>query len=199
MNSNNKNTRMNSEQQLKKGAQKHLKQPVVIDGEKYPLPEIVAVLEARMQATAEVVAARAEWEAKVRAERQKLAETKRFVSGLRQTVLIMFATSNHILADFGLSARRPRRELTAVEKVERVARALSTRAARHTMGPRAKEKIKGDGDVNVTVTTGSPKPIGPPLIASGGGAEPAPMLPPTTPSASPVNGASGANGAVGSA
>lgn len=49
------------------------------------------------------------------------------------------------LAHFGFAAdRKPARPLTVEEKALRAARARATRAARGTMGPRQRARIKGD-------------------------------------------------------
>jgi hypothetical protein len=124
---------------------------------------------------------------------------------------LRYASSDHILADFGLAPRKARRELTAVEKLERVARAKATRDARHTVGPRQKAKIHGQTDVTVVVATGSSANTGGGTSASSGGAPtpspapvppapapapPPPMLPAVLPSTNGAAPAYGMNGAA---
>jgi hypothetical protein len=188
--SNGKNTRMASDEKLIEGTNKHPSKGEILDGRTYSVKELVSILQERVNVSAEVVAARAEWRAKVRAERDKLKETDKLVSAYRQTILLRYASWNHILADFGLAPRKTRRELTAVEKLERVARAKSTRDARHTVGSRQKARIHGTTDVSVVVTTGATAPSPAPV-------PPAPVPTPTPPLPPPTNGLNGAVAAGG--
>src|SRR5499427_76600 len=167
----NKVVRITADQHLISGILKHLDtRGRVIDGQQYSRAEMVRELEGRVEVTTKVTASKAQWQADVRAEKTRIQATKRFVSGLRQTLLAMFGSSVDVLADFGLAPRRSQRELTAVEKVQRAARAKATRAARHTMGKRDTAKVKGTHEVTVIVATGTQ----PAEAASGEGHAPAP-------------------------
>ena len=167
----NKVMRIIADQHLISGIPKHLDtRGLVIDGQHYSRAQMVKALEGRVEVTTKVTASKARWQTDVRAEKTRIQATKRFVSGLRQTLLAMFGSSVDVLADFGLAPRRSQRELTAVEKVQRAARAKATRAARHTMGKRDTAKVKGTHEVTVIVATGTQ----PAEAASGEGHAPAP-------------------------
>jgi hypothetical protein len=197
MTNRNKNTRLLSLKQLINGIDKHLeKGGLVIDGQRFSRADLVKELQALVATTEKVVTARAQWQMAVADEHAEIRETSTFVTGLRQTLLIMFASSNDVLADFGL-ARRARRELTPVEKVQRSAKAQATRAARHTMGKREKEKIKSTEDVTVVIGSGDGGNGGASHAPSSPAPAPAPGAAPVpSPAPAPMNGASyGANGA----
>jgi hypothetical protein len=158
------NNRINTDQSLLSGTKKALGKSdhVVIDGKKYFVADIIAVLQDRIDVATAVVTARAALHRAVRADRAKVAETKRFVSAVRQTLLIMYGSHADVLAAFGLKVTE-RRALKVAEKVERIARAEATRKARHTMGKRQKEGIKG---VVVSATPPSPPDSPPPALAA---------------------------------
>jgi hypothetical protein len=108
-----------------------------------------------------VTAAHAAWRAAA-LEGQKSEETSRTtVSAIRQTLLIMYASSPEVLADFGLSPRRAKRALTAVETVQKTVKAKATRKARHTLGPRQKAKVKGNMS-GEAATAAAPEPTASP-------------------------------------
>jgi hypothetical protein len=106
--------------------------------------DVINLLQDRIDAAVHVTTARAAWQLAVKEDRQKDEETKKSVSAIRQTILLMYASKNDVLADFGLSPRRARRALSTVEKLEVSEKAKATRAARHTMGKRQKAAITGD-------------------------------------------------------
>jgi hypothetical protein len=90
---NGKNARIASEEKLIEGTTKHPGKGDIINGKSYSSKDIVSVLEERIAASAAVLAARAEWQAKVRAEREKLQQTDKLVAAYRQTLLIKYASS----------------------------------------------------------------------------------------------------------
>ena len=57
--------------------------------------------------------------------------------------MLMFGGSIDTLATFGLEPRKTPATVPPVEKVVAVQKALATRKARNTMGPKQKAKIKG--------------------------------------------------------
>jgi hypothetical protein len=166
MRTKNKMLRLCLDQKLMVGIRKHFgKGTLVIDGQKVSGSEMLRVLAGRVDAREKSEAAKAQWQRALSEEHAAFAETDLLVSRFRQALLLMFASSNDVLADFGLAPRRSRRELTVVEKVERVAKAQATREKRHTIGKRAKAKIKATDPVTVIVA--------PPM--GGNGTQPAPQ------------------------
>ena len=115
--------------------------------------------------------ARAAWQTAVQADRALEDKTKPFVAALRGSLLASFAGNIDALAKFGLLPRQ--KPVTTPEvKVAAAAKAKATRAARHTMGPKEKAKIKG------TVTPTAPATSSPTAPA------PSPTQPVVTPAAS---------------
>ena len=130
--------------QLIAGLQKHATTvaTLLISGVPHDNASIAAVLKARVDAGNSTLAARAAWQTAVKAERDERAKTKAFVSGVRQALKVAFAGSIDTLADFGLTPRKvPVR--TPEQKAAATAKALATRAARHTMGPKQKKQVTG--------------------------------------------------------
>ena len=105
--------------------------------------ELVVTLQGRVAARASTAASKAAWQDAVAAERATIAASKATLSAVRAALAVMFAGCAELLADFGLKPRKARRTLTTEEKTQAAAKARATRAARHTMGPRARAKIHG--------------------------------------------------------
>ncbi|HEY8090910.1 MAG TPA: hypothetical protein VIF09_23775 [Polyangiaceae bacterium] len=104
--------------------------------------ELLATLKGRVAARASTAASKAAWQDAVAQERATLAASKATVSAVRCALAVMFAGHAELLGDFGLEVRKERRKLTNDEKAASAAKARATRDARHTMGPRAKSKIR---------------------------------------------------------
>jgi hypothetical protein len=62
---------------------------------------------------------------------------------VRAAVKGALGATNPALADYDIAPNKQRRALTTEEEAAKVAKAKATRAARHTMGKRQKEAIKG--------------------------------------------------------
>jgi hypothetical protein len=148
----NKNDRLRLDTLLSAGLQKHLGDNgfLVFDGKKYSTADLVKVLQERVGATHEVTTTRAAHAKAVAVERAKIAETKKFVANIRQVLKVMYSNSVDVLTDLGLRAPS-RKPPTLDAKVAAIAKTLATRAARHTMGPRQRQRIHG-----VPVPSGKP-------------------------------------------
>jgi hypothetical protein len=133
-----------AEQTLIDGFNKHAAAipSAVISGAVQTPKDIVATLQSRIDTARAALSTRASWQAAIRTDRATRDATKTYVSGVKQTLLVAFAGQLDTLADFGLTARATP-VLTPEEKIARTAKALATRAARHTLGPRQKAAIKG--------------------------------------------------------
>jgi hypothetical protein len=116
------------------------------------------------------VAARATLKAKVDIERAAQPARNALIKAFVKFLHFTFEHSPEALADFGLTPPKAPRTLTAEEKAVATARREATRAARGTKGPRARQKVKGNVDVNVVVTPQAPaEPATPAAPAQGGG------------------------------
>jgi hypothetical protein len=147
-------TQQADDQKLIDGLTKHASSlaSLTIAGTPYSTTAFIAALEARIAAAKTTLATRATWQSAVKAELDERAKTKTLVSGLRQTLQLVFAGSIDTLADFGLRPRKPRTPLTPEQKAAAVAKATATRAARHTMGTKQKAKVRGAVPATAPVT-----------------------------------------------
>ena len=85
--------------------------------------------------------------AKIVAEAAQGPSLRSQMAALVAFVKATFGDSPDALADFGLKPKKARTPLTIDQLAEAAARRAATRAARHTMGPKEKQKVKG------TITT----------------------------------------------
>lgn len=145
MTTTNRTSELNSDQKLIDGLNKH-KAAITglpIGGQTLTPAQAIAILQARVDASNQSLTAKASAKAAVLAERSERTSTKAFVSSLKQVIRSMF-TSADVLADFGLSLRKPH-VVDPQKKVEAAAKAKATRALRHTMGKNQKAAIKATG------------------------------------------------------
>jgi hypothetical protein len=119
-------------------------------GREYTAAELIASLEEVIALRAAVGAAKAEARARLAEEEARMPELRALMSALVQWVKVTRAGQNEVLAAFGIQPK-VRAPLTVEAQVAAVAKRAATRKARHTMGPVAKRRIKGDV-VGVTVT-----------------------------------------------
>jgi hypothetical protein len=128
------------------GFRKHMARRggLIVDSDDKTADDIEADLARRIQAEDAVTAAHAAHHGAVLARARIERETDKLYRAVRETALIMFASSPEILADFGLAPRKPPRALTVDEKVAAVAKAARTRALRHFMGRRQRLRIRAD-------------------------------------------------------
>jgi hypothetical protein len=127
---------------------------MLLDGARYTPDELIAMLAERVELSEAVVAAKASWEEAIRRERENAERTKRVHAALRKAIHVMFGKSDARLSDFGMKPHKERRPLAPEEKVVVVAKILATRAARHTMGKRQRERIRGDAHPIVLIRPG---------------------------------------------
>jgi hypothetical protein len=105
--------------------------------------DIITTLQQRIDAANAVEPPRATWLMAVQTDRDLRTKTDPTISGVRQALLLMFGGSIDTLAAFGLEPRKAPTPVPPVEKAVAVQKALATRKARSTMGPKPKAKIKG--------------------------------------------------------
>jgi hypothetical protein len=97
-----------------------------------------------------------------------------------------YGNSPDVLADFGIQTKA-RVPLTVDAKLTAAAKRAATRAARHTMGKRQKNAIKGDvtgvlvTPVTSTPTPTVPTPVSPATAVTSGGNDHAPTPTPADP------------------
>ena len=161
-----KNNRLDmtsADQKLADGFSKHGSgiTTILIGGTPQAVTDIVTTLQARINTANAVLTSRATWQNAVVTDRAERVKTKAYVSGLKQALLVAFSGQVDVLADFGLTPRKPR-VVTPEGKVVAAAKAKATRAARHTMGKNQKAAIKGTLPVPApVVSTPAPTPVAP--------------------------------------
>jgi hypothetical protein len=126
--------------------------------------DIITALQNRENTAQATESARATWQAAVTADRNERASSKVLVSGVKQTLHVMFAGSPETLADFGLTPRKTP-VVTPGARVAAAAKAKATRAARHTQSKKQKAQVKGALDGVKLVVTAEPAPAPAPATA----------------------------------
>jgi hypothetical protein len=164
----NRNQQVSAEQKMIVGLQKHEQTltSLVIGGTTYKTADVITVVQTLVNSAQAVVSSRATWQANVIADKNARTKNKTFMSGLRQSLLVAFSSSVDVLADFGMTPRKTPAARTPEEKAEATAKALATRAARHTLGKKQKAQIKGtvaasppQGDVTKVPATPASPPV----------------------------------------
>jgi hypothetical protein len=166
----NRQITLGQDQKMIAGIQKNLaNKSFTVSDKSYTTPEVVAVYQGRINTGQAVAAARAAWQAAVKANRAQSSQTASFSTPFQAIVKTMFQDPA-TLADFGLSPRKANGK-TVQTKATAVAKNLATRKARGTMGKKQKASIKGNvtGIIVTPVTTpkGSDAPATPPTTQAG--------------------------------
>jgi hypothetical protein len=164
-------------QQLIAGLNKHQATftSAMVDGAQLTTAQVVSKLGEILTTSNLVVTTHASWQAAVKADLAERVNTATFVSGVRQAILVAFNGQVDVLADFGLTQRKPR-VLTPAQKQAAAAKAKATRAARHTMGKKQKAQITG-----ATAPAGAAAPPPATAPAQAPAATPAPAGAPPSP------------------
>ena len=160
------------------GIQKYLPNAAfLVDGQSMPAAGVVTKLQTRVDAFNAVSTAEGAFHGSVNTCNATEQATAGFVTGIRQSVLAMFAGQPEVLAAFDVSPRKQPAPRTAEQKVVAAAKAKATRVARGTMGKKAKAQVKG------TLTGPVVVPQGGSTSASNGSSSPAspPPAPPAVP------------------
>jgi hypothetical protein len=132
-----------SDQALIDGLNKHEAAipAVVIAGVTVATKALVTTVQSRIDSSKAVLSKRAAWQAAIQDDRALRDKTKTFVAGLKQALLVAFAGQIDALAAFGLTARKVP-VATPEQRIAATAKALATRAARHTMGPKQRLPLR---------------------------------------------------------
>ena len=166
-----KQTLAHSITNLVTGTQKHLPNvALTLNGQSYTGASLSALFQSLGDALAKSGAAEATWHDTLQQERTLRAQVSPVLVSFTTWVLASYGGSPAILADFGLTPRKPRTPLDATQRAAAVAKSKATRAARHTVGSQQKKDVKGH--VTGVVVT--------PVIAATSPVAPAPAQPSAT-------------------
>jgi len=116
---------------------------VVLGGSTYTPAQLAQLFQSWVDLYDGVTAARASYLAKQQAAVAQEAPILDVIKDFRAFLQVTYSKQPDVLNTFGQSLRKEPTPLTVEEKAEAVALRKSTRAARHTTGPKAKLKIKG--------------------------------------------------------
>jgi hypothetical protein len=181
MSTTNRNREQTAHQKLAEGLKKHEQalSLLTIDGTSFKTADVIATVQARVDSAQAVVSSRATWQANILSDKAERTKTKTFLSGLRKALFVAFGNSVDVLADFGLAPHKPRVQRTPEEKTAAAAKAKATRAARHTMGKKQRQAIKGTAPHAAPATA----PVATPAPATPANPSPAASAAPPGPAA----------------
>jgi hypothetical protein len=132
---------------------------LVVAGKTYTPAQVIATLQSLVDLRVSVDTAKAASQAKLAEEKTQAPALRRFMSTYATFVRGSFGDQPDVLAHFGLVPRKPATPLTVEQKAVAAAKRKATRDARHTMGPKQKQDVKGDvTGVTVTPVTAT-KPV----------------------------------------
>jgi hypothetical protein len=159
--------KVQSDSQLLSGIQKNFPSTTfTVQSGPQTTAQVVTVLQARINAAQAAWTAKTAYHSAVVACDQEVEQTDPLIEGIRQNILTMYSASPQILSDCGVSPRKPRKLLTAQQKVVAAAKAKATRIARGTMSAKQKATIKGTAPATVVINTnGSGTSVTPPATA----------------------------------
>lgn len=169
------------------GIDKHLASETTIplDGAAKAPADIKKALQGTIDSADATQAARAQWLDASKAEGNQSDTIVPLLASLRAFVILKFGSADvSTLADFGFTPRKQTPKTVGTKAVA-IEKSLATREARHTMGSRQKEKVKGTIPAPVTGTgtvAGNPPAPGAPVASPPAGVSPTPR--PTTSSSS---------------
>ena len=105
--------------------------------------------------------------AKIVAEAAQAPSLRSQMAALVAYVKATFGNSPDALADFGLKPKKTAAPLTIDQLAAAAAKRAATRAARHTMGPKKKQQVKGTiTTIATSPAAPAPAPVAPSPVAS---------------------------------
>ncbi|MBS2033333.1 MAG: hypothetical protein JST54_36010, partial [Deltaproteobacteria bacterium] len=161
---------------------------VKIGGPAMKKPDLLAEIAAQRKPFLDVLAARNELEAKIKARDAALPAVLDFVKKYDAGITAELGTDPNVKAKYGLPSKKAKRALTAEQTVRKVAKMRATRELRGTMGKREKERVEATGDFTVSVGQTSQAPSATATPAPAPVVQPAPVASnpaPTQPSPAP--------------
>jgi hypothetical protein len=149
--------------QLVAGTKKHFSNAssLAFGGGTYTPAQVDASLQTLADLRTAVDDARAAIKAKIAEERAQAPSLRNLLFAYTTFVKATFGDSPDVLADFGLKPKKVPTPLTVDQKAAASAKRAATRAARHTMGSKQKQELKGT--VTTIVNPKAPAPATPPV------------------------------------
>jgi hypothetical protein len=152
----------------------------LIDGAKYTAAQLVTILQSIVTALLAVPVAKGTYLKAVRSADALLEQYRGVTVQLKQSLQMQAKDNTEALAVYGLTPRKSTGVRTPKVNVAAADKALATRAARHTMGPKKKLQITGAtvaaaaaaqalasaGITNAVAPTSAPAVVTPPATAT---------------------------------
>ena len=142
----NKTTALALNNKISEGVDKYFSKvkSLTVAGDEYTPKSLLAVLNAENDASSAVDSTRAQLENEVATHRTAKVTAAALRSALKVYILGRYGKKAvQMLGDFGMSAPKPTGKRTVGTKVKALAQNLATRTARHTMGKKQRQSIKG--------------------------------------------------------
>lgn len=132
------------------GIKKHITGNVTIGGVAYTPVTLTAVFADAITAIDTADAQHKQWLDDVAAMKTAKAKADGVYGLLRNFLIGQFGTNDKsVLGDFGIAAPKSRTKKNAATKAAAAVRAKATRDLRHTMGPKQKQTVKSQVDVQI--------------------------------------------------
>ena len=162
-----KNTDVALAKQLVAGTTKHFStvSSLAFGNGSFTPAQVEAFLQTLIDLRTAVQGAQAVAKAKIVAEAAQAPSLRSQMAAFVAYVKATFGSSPDALADFGLKPKKTRTPLTIDQLAAAAAKRAATRAARHTMGPKEKSKVKGTITTIVSQPT-APAPVAPSPVVS---------------------------------
>ncbi len=135
---------------------------ITLEGQSFTPQSLIETLESLADALAKGDAAMANWKESLAQVAQTKAKVAPIVAAYRSWLIATNGSTPSILGDYGLAPKKPRTPLTTEQKAAAAAKAKATRSARHTMGTKQKQGVKGNVTGVVVTPVTAPTPSAPP-------------------------------------
>jgi hypothetical protein len=139
----NKTSRQNSNRKIIAAINAYVKNPVNLSGVSYAPQQLVVLFQTGIDTSDATDKAHTAWQIAVDAERTNARALSGIQAGLRHYVLATYGAASPEAAAFGFTPKTPR-TVTSETKANAAKKRVATREARHTMGVRQKQDVKGE-------------------------------------------------------
>jgi hypothetical protein len=119
------------------------KTKITVSETEYTPEQITQLVQSRVDTQTDVETLRGNYSQAVVKAKVTLAQSKPAYDDIKQAVLFTYGRNPAVLSEFGLTAKKQAGAKDVATKQAAIIQAKATRVARHTMGSRQKQKIKG--------------------------------------------------------
>jgi hypothetical protein len=134
-----------------------------LNGRTITRADLLAALQAFIDAATDTTTANNAWRAKVSAEKAARVEAAGLVSGMKIYVQGVYGKASPEVLKFGFKPATPPAR-TLVSKVIGVTKGAATRQLRNPLTPTEKKALKASVGATIEIPTNEPKPAAPPAV-----------------------------------